>query len=432
MAKQKKTNVKIDPNLVDYYALYNLTRGTDRKTNLKALRAKAGDIKKKMSAGALNSEEIMAKLREQEQLITEAIRVFKSQEELEKYNEMLDAAVETGVLNTVVQQAAKDALEEIERLFMKDNYGAVIKLCRQTLSETGANSRVYYYLVQSYYLNNQADASIQAVDEYIRNFPKEGTALDLGVRYYIMLRNDFNKAQEYMNRILEIDEKSPLAVLDQSYIYLAGRNYDMAFSMVDEYIQAHPADQEFRRASAYDMIAFCSRMYQFYTVDGDEVAFLTSAEDQQACKKMADKAASIYQDNETRRYAEYTDFMGKEEFNKENLSMIGWSLVAGIIYCVPIFVLLFSKNEIGMYNDIPIIVILPFLLLAAGCFVIAGGLFMVSNRPYWQIYKYEVTGKREPLENIFVTLGSILSAYLRWSIKAGWGLVKFAFRLAMG
>ena len=98
MAKAKK--VKVDPNIIDYYALYNLTRGADSKTLVSQLRKKQGEIKQMMSCSATGSETIMETLLEQDKLVTAAIKIFKNKEKLEEYNAQLDAAIGSGTLNT--------------------------------------------------------------------------------------------------------------------------------------------------------------------------------------------------------------------------------------------------------------------------------------------------------------------------------------------
>lgn len=293
MAKAKK--VKVDPNIIDYYALYNLTRGADSKTLVSQLRKKQGEIKQMMSCSATGSESVMEELLKQDKLVTAAIRIFKNQEKLEEYNAQLDAAIANGTLNTEAQEAAQSALDEIERLFLKGNYNAVIKKCRTAINENGANAKLYNFLAQSYYMVDQGSA-LAAVDEFVKAFPKDADALDMGVRYNILVHNDMDKAQDYLNRIHEYYTDSALAAIDQIYIHLAQRNTEMAFKEIDAFVSANPSNQDFRKNIAYDMIGFCSKLYACVDYEGDEIAFLTSDEDYQLCKAMAEKAAAVYYD----------------------------------------------------------------------------------------------------------------------------------------
>jgi hypothetical protein len=421
MAKEKKKKkVKVDPNIVDYYALYHLTRGADSKELVAQLRKKQGEIKQMMSAGALNGEEVMEKLLEQDKLITAAIKIFKSAEKLEEYNAQLDAAMESGTLNTEAQEAAESALADIEKLFLSGNYNAVIKKCRMSINENGANAKIYNWLAQSYYMTNQGEAAISTVEEFVKAFPTDASALDMGVRYYILVNNNITKAQEFLNKIVENFAESALAVLDQVYIHLAERNTEIAFKEIDDYMSANPTDQEFRQKVSYDMIGFCSRLYARVDYEGNEIAFLTSDEDYTLCKSLTDKASAIYRDPEIQNYVEYTNHMGEVEFNSDNKTNIKWSAYAAFIYGAAGFAAFSSDSIAGGILGI---------VLAAACAYAAIMLFKVSKRPYWQIYKYELTGEREPKEQIYITIGNIIAGYMRWCFKAAWAMIKFAISL---
>lgn len=416
MAKAKK--VKVDPNIIDYYALYNLTRGADSKTLVSQPRKKQGEIKQMMSCSATGSETIMETLLEQDKLVTAAIKIFKNKEKLEEYNAQLDAAIASGTLNTEAQEAAQSALDEIERLFLKGNYNAVIKMCRSAINENGANAKLYNFLAQSYYMVDQGESALAAVDEFVKAYPKDAEALDMGVRYNILIHNDMEKAQDYLNRIHEFYTDSALASIDQIYIHLAQRNTEMAFKEIDDFVSANPADQDFRKNIAYDMIGFCSKLYACVEYEGDEIAFLTSDEDYQLCKAMADKAATVYHDPKVQGYVEYTNHMGEVEFNQDNKSNIRWTMFAAWIYGVAGVMALSSGVGPGSFIAI---------LLAAACAYVTVMLHKVSKRPYWQIYKYELTGQREPKEKRYITIGNIIAGYMRWSVKLAFGMIRLIF-----
>ena len=46
---------------------------------------------------------------------------------------------------------------------------------------------------------------------------------------------------------------------------------------------------------------------------------------------------------------------------------------------------------------------------------------------YWQIYKYELTGQREPKEKRYITIGNIIAGYMRWSVKIAFGMIRLIF-----
>jgi hypothetical protein len=242
----------------------------------------------------------------------------------------------------------------------------------------------------------------------------------MGIRYYILVNNNITKAQEFLNKIVENFAGSALAVLDQVYIHLAERNTEIAFKEIDDYMSANPTDQEFRQKVSYDMIGFCSRLYARVDYEGNEIAFLTSDEDYTLCKSLTDKASAIYRDPEIQNYVEYTNHMGEVEFNSDNKTNIKWSAYAAFIYGAAGFAAFSSDSIAGGILGI---------VLAAACAYAAIMLFKVSKRPYWQIYKYELTGEREPKEQIYITIGNIIAGYMRWCFKAAWAMIKFAISL---
>ena len=67
------------------------------------------------------------------------------------------------------------------------------------------------------------------------------------------------------------------------------------------------------------------------------------------------------------------------------------------------------------------------ILLAAACAYVTVMLHKVSKRPYWQIYKYELTGQREPKEKRYITIGNIIAGYMRWSVKLAFGMIRLIF-----
>ena len=100
--------------------------------------------------------------------------------------------------------------------------------------------------------------------------------------------------------------------------------------------------------------------------------------------------------------------MGEVEFNQDNKSNIRWTMFAAWIYGVAGVMALSSGVGPGSFIAI---------LLAAACAYVTVMLHKVSKRPYWQIYKYELTGQREPKEKRYITIGNIIAAVAKVSCK---------------
>lgn len=426
MAKKAK-NIDIPEGFIDYYVLYGIDRKTKTKDIRKLLFQKQGEIRSNMSNGALNSPEIMKKLQEAGNEIANAIRAFKNDERRSAYDEILDAAYEAGRIDTTAQTMAQDLYEEIEALFMKGNYRLAVQKCMDALNNNVRDYRIYILLAQSYFALSDPDRSIKTVDDGLKVHPDNLPLLRAGARFANEGKKDYDKAQGYVNRMLEIDKDSPLAASEQSYLYLSMGKQDLAYGMIDEYVEKHPNDMEFRKDVAYDLVGYS---YSCYTKDpGSDAYVIASQEDYQRSLDTCNKAMSLYNDENVREALENAKSFGTVEFNDENRDGIKWLFIGGLIYAFAAVMAIMAGAQVGELGG-AIVGSLPFTILGGLLLYSAVRLRQVSYRPYWQINKFILTGQREKGEKKYIIIGKIFAGYMRWSFKIGWAIVKFAFSLA--
>ncbi len=424
MAKKLKSKKsQVNPNLIDYYALFGLDRGLDNKNIVVELSKKLNIVRQKQTM--CQSSEDITKLRELEEKIHEAINVFRKPDVREDYDKKLKEALAKGTLDTTAQQIAEDVYAEIQRMFDMNNYNGVIRKCQELISGTTAETRLYSYIVRSYYLTERYREALSTVDSCLSVHPNDFDALQMSARYYNMCNKDYQKAQNFVNRMLEMDPDSALAVAEQGYLYLCMGNKDMAFKAYEDYIDAHPTNEAFKESCAVDMINYS---YSLFVEDEDGTALLISQESYEECLALAEKAASFYDDEDIKNHLEYTRQFGKIEFNEDNREAIRWFIISGLMYslmCLPGF-LFVSLGEPGGTLVVGIGLVLAFLM-----FFCAKKLRDVSYRPYWQIFRYEVTGYRDKKEKLYVTLGKIFTGYMRFGFKLSWSVFKGVFRFIL-
>ncbi len=426
MAKKAK-NIDIPEGFIDYYVLYGIDRKTKTKDIRKLLFQKQGEIRSNMSNGALNSPEIMKKLQEAGNEIANAIKAFKNDERRSAYDEILDAAYAAGRIDTAAQTMAQDLYEEIEALFMKGNYRLAVQKCMDALNNNVRDYRIYILLAQSYFALSDPDRSIKTVDDGLKVHPDNLPLLRAGARFANEGKKDYDKAQGYVNRMLEIDKDSPLAASEQSYLYLTTGKQDLAYGMIDEYVEKHPNDMEFRKDVAYDLVGYS---YSCYTKDPNSDAYvIASQEDYQRSLDTCNKAMSLYNDENVREALENAKSFGTVEFNDENRDGIKWLFIGGLIYAFAAVMAIMAGAQAGELGG-AIVGSLPFTILGGLLLYSAVRLRQVSYRPYWQINKFILTGQREKGEKKYIIIGKIFAGYMRWSFKIGWAIVKFAFSLA--
>lgn len=111
--------------------------------------------------------------------------------------------------------------------------------------------------------------------------------------------------------------------------------------------------------------------------------------------------------------------MGEVEFNQDNKSNIRWTMFAAWVYGI--------GGIMGLSAGGSAAGCIVVILLAAVCVYSSVMLHKVSKRPYWQIYKYELTGEREPKERRYILIGNIIAGYMRWSVKMAFGVLRLVF-----
>ena len=429
MAKEKK-KINIPEGLVDYYVIYSIDRRLGTKEIRKLLIQKQGEIRSQMAGGALNAPEILEKLQEAYNEIANAVRAFKNEDRRKEYDILLNAAYEAGKIDVEAQTMAQGLYEEIEAMFVKGNYQGAIKKCLEALNNNVKDYRIYILLAKSYFALEEVDKSLSTVDKGLSVYPNNMHLLRVGARYANKGKKDYNRAQSYVNQMLEIDPDNAMAVSEQSYLYLNNGKQDLAYQMIDDYMEKHPNDMQFRKDCAYDLIG---HSYSYYIKDPETGAyFLDKQEDYQKSLEACNKAMSIYNDKNVQKAVETANFYGTTEFNKENKESIIWLFIGGLIYFVPSVLSLFTYIGGILFGNISFVEILPVLFVG-----IIGGLLLYSGvklrqfsyRPYWQINKFILTGKRVKGESKYIWIGKIFVGVVKWCFKAMWWLVKFIFYL---
>lgn len=429
MAKnKKKSNVNIPDGILDYYAMYGLDRKASTREIRKQLLQKQGEIRSNMANGALNSEEILEKLQEAHNTLAAAIKTFKTDDRRKEYDLMLDAAYETGKIDVEAQSMAQNLYEEIEALFLKGNYRGAVRRCMETLNNNVHDYRIYILLAQSYFALNDLDGSLRTVEDGLKVHPDNLPLLRAGARFSNEGKQDYDRAQKYVNRMMELDPESSIANSEQCYLYLTTGKDDLSYQLIDEYIGKHPNDTEFRKDCAYDLVGYS---YSCYTKDpGSDAYVIASQEDYQKCLDTCNKAASLYNDENVQTALENAKYFGTVEFNDENKESIMWLFIGGAIYFFAgIMAVGTLMGEAGFFGAL-ISGIVP---LALGGLLIYAGIRLnqVSHRPYWQINKFIMTGKREKGEGKYIIIGKIFAGYMKVCIKITIWIIKLTFGLIL-
>ncbi len=400
--------------IVDYYQKFRLDRNLKTEEILKQLRSMQGQRMNQASMNPFDREQ-QAEIEEDLNAFSEAIKTFESNRD--KYDRELDKAYREGKISEEEQKAARDFLDKLDEMLKIKNYNGVVKNCKEALSENVKDVRLYHYLAMANYgLNNMQQAFI-SITQALTEFPNDFQSLCFGARYSTEVAA-YECAQGYLNRLFEISPNNPIAIAEQCYLYEHMGNEALAFKLIDEYLQKNPNDSDFRRACAYDLITLSHTCYVEDPSTGSML--IASQEAYEKCLAICSKAAEIYRDDTTVFVLENAKYFGKTEYNKANLRDTAVLLVGSLFYLMPGVMFLSSgpNPATGMMITIGVLLFYSGIRLA-----------QVSFRPYWQINKFYLTGRRERSERFYIKIGSIFAWYLKWSFKISLLLVAFIFAM---
>lgn len=388
--------------LVDYYQKFRLDPNLSAEEIVAQLRSMQG---KRMNQQQMNpfDYEFQAKIEEDLQAFEDAIKIFEKDKS--KYDKELAKAYKEGRISEEVQPVAREFLEELSQLLSMGNYGVLIRRCNEALSNNVKDVRLYHFLAMANYGSDNMRAAFDAITLALTEYPNDFFSLRLGARYSTDV-GAYEYAQGYINRMLEVYPKNPTATSEQCYLYEQMGKEEMAFKLIDEYLEKNPTDEEFRRACAYDLVALS---HSFYIEDSSSGSMIIASQEKyEKCLATCNKANEIYRDNMTESVLQNAKFFGQTKYNDENLrhtlALFGGGLIYGLLGL--------SIFHVGPNPGAGMMLTLSLLLFYSGI-----RLTQVSFRPYWQINKFFMTGKRERSEQFYIWIGNIFAFYLKWSFK---------------
>ena len=397
---------KKSDRIVDYYKKFHLDPNLTAEELVNKLRSMQGERMRQSSIKAFDYE-LQAEIEKELKEFESAIKIFERSKE--KYDLDLARAYKEGKIDEENQRATKNFLDDLDALLRSGNYGIAIQKCKDALGENMNDPSIYKYLAMANYGAGNKQEAFNVLTSTLTQFPNDFASLRLGARYSADIEA-YEYSQGYLNRMLEVYPDRFETVSDQCYLYEKMDKDDIAFKLIDEYLEKNPNDQEFRRACAYDLV---NLSHDCYIEDSSSGAMIIAEQDKyEKCVAICNKAAEIYKDETTESVLENAKFFGKTEYNRANLKSTILLFISGLIYFIPGF---------GVFLVIEGNIMTGILTLLGALQIYSGiRLTQVSFRPYWQINKFFMTGKRERSEQFYVRIGNILAAHLIWSWKLGW------------
>lgn len=387
---------------VDYYQKFSLDPNFSAEEIVAQLRSMQGKRMKQAEMNPFNYE-LQERIEEDLREFEVAIKIFEKDKT--KYDKELEKAYKNGKVSEEVKPITGDFLSELANTLAIGDCGGVVRKCTEALNNNVKDVRLYHYLAMANYGSDNIKLAFNAITLALTEYPNDFFALRLGARYSTEV-GAYEYAQGYINRMFEIYPENPTTISEQCYLYEQMGKEEMAFKLIDEYLEKNPTDEDFRRACAYDLVALS---HSFYIEDSSSGSMIIASQEKyEKCLATCNKANEIYRDSMTESVLQNAKFFGQTKYNDENLrhtlALFGGALIYGLLGM--------SIFHVGPNPGAGMMLTLSLLLFYSGI-----RLTQVSFRPYWQINKFFMTGKRERSEQFYIWIGNIFAFYLKWSFK---------------
>ena len=330
-------------------------------------------------------DNLMSKIGEGFKLLIKKIR-------RDEYDSALDEAYKNGVINDVTEAQMQNLIDEARQYYRKGNIKLAAQCAQEAIEGKVNNPKAYDILAHCQYDMQEYQKALDTIDAGTEVFKDNLDLLWLGARIASEGTENYTDAQERINKLIEIAPDNSVGYSEQIYLHLKKDEEDLAFSEADKYIQEHPEDVGFKREVAYNIVAHSNNC--FYYDKAENTTFIADKQSYDKCLKLRKKAVEIYNDEHTSNRLEDAEFFGQKEWDSWNTESIK---------CLTIYGILFTLVGSGF----------GLAFLAVDALVV-----YYSFRPYWQINKTYVTGKRGTLEQIVSVLGDI-------TVKIGGAIIKF-------
>lgn len=337
--------------------------------------------------------------------VDEGFRFLVKELRRKEYDEALNKAYKAGQIKDETESKMKSLIDEARQYYRKGDIKLAAQCAQQAIDGKINDPSAYDILARCHYDMQNYPKAIEAVDAGLSVFKDNLDLIWLGARIATVGTQDYDDAQQRVNKLIELAPNNSIGHSEQIYLHLRKGDEDLAFQEIDTYIADHPTDVDFKRGVAYDIDSYSNSCY--YYDQTQNATFIADKQSYEKCVKLRTKASQIYSDEYTKKQLENAQYFGKKEWDSWNIESIKSLSIYGAI-------LLFLFWPVGL------------ALLAIDAAVI-----YFSFRPYWQINKTYVTGEMSGVERTITTLGDYAARFGGWFLRFLVKLVIAIFRFIL-
>lgn len=411
-------------NPFDYYKYFDLNRGEKSKVILKALKQEQRKWINRQNSANPSDKWIFDQINENLTRLDEAIEIFSDSFNRKDYDEQLDQWYKNGTLTSKEVAAARDALERAREFYRKREYKLAVQNATEALNNGIETTEVFELIYLSYIELGDTNQALGAVSRGLQVHPDDTGLLWMSARVN-SISHSFDTAQANINHMLELDPESTLAKTEQVFLYMSADKEDIALQQIDMFVSQHPDNTRYKKEVARTLISFSAGYYTSYR----DSLVIISKEAYEGCKRLCEKAYQLDSSDENKQQLERARYFGKTQFNKGNIGGIFlFGFPAVMIIVVGIIAIASGHiSEFITFEEIKSNI--AAFLYGAGWYlicIIMGPLMTVKSfQPYWELYRYKLTGSCGKLTDIINKIGSVCT----WALKTVLRLMPTIFKM---
>lgn len=387
----------------DLYKELSLERSWDEST----IKSKLKEIQRLWTKrqSACNDKEQLLLIDEILTKVGEGFKYLVKSIKRKEYDAALDKAYKEGKIKDDIEAKVKNLIDEAKQYYRKGNIKLATQCAEEAIQGKVNDPMAYDILARCRFDMQEYDKALEAVDAGTEIFTDNIDLHWLGARIATVGNQNYEDAQNRVNKLIELAPDSSIGHSEQIYLHLRKGDEDLAFQEIDTYIAAHPTDEGFKRGVAYDIDSYSNSCY--YYDKAQNATFIADKESYEKCVKLRTKAVEIFSDEHTKKQLENAQYFGQKEWNNWNIESIKMLSIYGIV-------LLFLFFPVGI----------PLL-------IIDGLLIYYSFRPYWQINKTYVTGQMGTAERIVSVIGDYGVRFGGWFLRFMWNMLIWFFKFIL-
>lgn len=398
----------------DLYKELALDRAWDEKKIKDTLREMQKQWVRRQNA--CNDKKELLLIDQLQKKMEEAFRFLTKKEKRKQYDKDLDKAYAKGQIKDKVEQKLKGILEQAMEYYREGKIQLAAKHAQEAIDGKINDPRAYGILARCHHSVHEDTRALNVVDSGLNIFEDDMDLLWLGARIAIVGTEDYNDAQGRINRILEVAPDQAVGHSEQIFLHMKKGDDALAFQEIDQYIESHPNDDQFKQDIAYNVIQFSND--SFVQDPKSETYIIADKAGYERCLKLREKACSIYKDEYTENALEGARYFGTMEFNRDNLRDLCWS------YGVFLYVFLATVVSAATGETEGLV---PMCLASLALAVVPTILTAVSFRPYWQLNRIYLTGDPGMLEMVVVLIGRGYTWIIKKALWLLWKIIKWVF-----